>query len=67
MRQLTGREIAKLAQQPQVRQVAVQNFLMSMGENAEWARRNLRLDSGLYKWNATTQSAILDGIKLAEG
>ena len=65
MRELHADEIAKLAQQPRVRQVAVQNFLMSMGDNRDWAIKNLRLDSRLYGWNHETYNAILDGIKMA--
>ena len=66
MRELHVDEIVKLAQQPRVKQVAVQNFLMSMGDNHDWAIQNLRLDSKLYGWNHETYNAILDGIKLAE-
>ena len=66
MRQLTEAEIESLASQPGVRHIAVENFLMSMGDNASDARANLRLDNKLYRWNHQTYNAILDGIRLAE-
>ena len=67
MRELTVEEIQKLAAEPDVRRIAVENFLMSMGDNASVARLNLRLDSNLYHWNHQTFNAILDGIRLADG
>jgi len=66
MRQLTAKEIEQLANQPEVKRIAVENFLMSMGDNAEDARANLRFDNRLYRWNHQTFNAILDGIRLAE-
>jgi len=66
MRELTTAEITKFATQPDVKRIAVENFLMSMGDNADEALANLRLDNRLYRWNHQTYNAILDGIRLAE-
>lgn len=65
MRELTSREIQKLASRKGVRRIAVENFLMSMGTDERIATSNLWLDKGLYHWNSATVKAILDGISLA--
>lgn len=65
MRKLSNDEIEKFASKAGVKRIAVENFLMSMGENESDARANLNLDAGLYKWNAPTRNAILAGINLA--
>lgn len=65
MRKLTNEEIQKFATKTGARKIAVENFLMSMGENENDARSNLELDTNLYKWNAATRNAILAGINLA--
>ena len=64
---LSLEEIEKLANKPNVRKIAVENFLMSVGNNtSEYvAMKNLELDSSLYNWNMATQTAIRKGIKLA--
>ena len=65
MRKLTPSEINKLSKKPNVKTIAVQNFLMSMGRDEEIARRNFNYDSLLYSWNSQTRNAILRGISLA--
>lgn len=65
MRKLTNEEIQKFATKTGAKKIAVENFLMSMGENENDARSNLKLDTNLYKWNAATRNAILAGINLA--
>ena len=65
LRTLDAVEIASLAARKGVRRIAVENFLSSMGDVAEYASANLQLDSRLYKWNVATQKAIRDGIRLA--
>lgn len=59
------KEIEKLASKPGVKKIAVENFLLTMGNNDnEWtAIQNLELDSRLYKWNSQTKQAIKIGIK----
>lgn len=65
MRKLTIQEIEKFASRSGVRKIAVENFLMSMGDSPMFARTNLTRDAGLYAWNAKTVMAIDDGITLA--
>jgi len=65
MRELTIEEIRELANQPGVRKTAVENFLISMGNNRMIAFYNLALDAKLYKWNTATVLAIIKGIRLA--
>lgn len=66
MRRLTSTEIEKLASRKDVRRIAVENFLGTMGGLTEWeARANLGLDARLYKWNTATRRAIEMGIRLA--
>lgn len=66
MRQLTAQEIRKLASRKGVRKIAVENFLMSMGDNSFHARNNLTYDGIIYRWNLATRKAIADGIDLAK-
>lgn len=66
IRELALDEIKEFAGRNGVKKVAVENFLMSMGTDANIAEKNLDYDAGLYKWNVTTQSAIRDGINLAK-
>lgn len=66
LRELTKEEIEKLATRPNVRKIAVENFLMSMGNDERTAMLNLSYDAGLYKWNVDTVKAIRDGIQLAK-
>mgnify|MGYP001612550555 CR=1 FL=1 len=65
MRHLTSAEVAKFGQHLDVRRIAVENFLMSMGLDEKSARLNLVLDSNLYRWKGATIKAIRDGINLA--
>jgi len=66
LRELSDSEITNLASKPNVRRIAVENFLMSMGDDSLNAYLNLDLDTRLYKWNAPTQNAIRKGIALAQ-
>lgn len=66
MRQLTIPEINKLASRKNVRKIAVENFLMTMGDEEDYAFQNLNFDRGLYLWNYKTFMAIKDGITLAK-
>ena len=66
MRQLTIPEINKLASRKNVRKIAVENYLMTMGNNEFEAILNLGYDRDLYHWNNETVKAIKDGITLAE-
>ena len=66
MRQLIIPEINKLASHKNVRKIAVENFLMSMGDNPLAASINMGYDADLYKWNNATIQAIKAGIALAK-
>ena len=66
MRQLTISEINKLASRKNVRKIAVENFLMTMGDSPMTARYNLQCDTKSYKWNSPTVQAINAGIVLAK-
>ena len=67
MRKLTAEEIEKLAMRKGVKKIAVENFLMTVTNNANErdAWMNLEMDARLYKWNVKTVRAIGDGIQLA--
>lgn len=69
LRVLTSAEIDKLASRAKVKRIAVENFLGTLQNNPDTscALANLNLDTRLYKWNAATQKAIRDGIKLSRG
>jgi len=67
MRRLDIEEIEKLASKENVRRIAVENFLMSMGGDNKIAILNLKLDAFSYGWNRQTVKAIEDGIVLASG
>jgi len=67
MQKLTSEEIEELANRPNVKKVAVENFLMDMGEDLIVAMGNLGLDAKYYIWNRQTVQAILDGILVASG
>lgn len=67
MRKLKNEEIEEFASRPGVKTVAVENFLMTMGDDISVAMANLGLDMKLYKWNKDTVLAILDGMWLASG
>jgi hypothetical protein len=67
MRTLTIEEIRELANRKNVRKIAVENFLMSLGGQTSMdALLNLEMDARLYKWNNETMVAIHDGILLAD-
>jgi len=55
--------IEEMASRPNVKKVAVENFLLS-AEPLSFgdALENLRLDCRLYKWNAETVRAIRKGL-----
>ena len=65
MRQLTIPEINKLASRKNVKKIAVENFLMTMGDNAPEAIFNAVYDAESYNWNNATVQAIKAGISLA--
>ena len=66
MRQLTIPKINKFASRKNVRRIAVENFLMTMGNNPLAASINMGYDADLYKWNSATVQAIKEGIVLAK-
>ena len=60
---LTPERIEKLANRKNVKKIAVENFLSSLGgSNLFDALSNLKMDSKMYKWNAATVNAIQTGI-----
>ena len=67
LRELTDKEIEKLASRKGVKRIAVENFLMTnhINKTPMVAYANLHLDTCLYKWNSATVKAISDGIKMA--
>ena len=69
MQELTEQEIAKFASRKDVKRIAVYNFLSTLGNaGSEFGElTNMRMDAQSYKWNAATQKAISDGIRLAYG
>ena len=67
MRKLKMEEIEEFANRPDVKKVAVENLLMSMGTDLHDILGNLCLDAKSYKWNKQTIEAILDGIFVAAG
>lgn len=62
---LTVKEVEGFASRDGVRRIAVENFLMSMGDSSMVALGNLVLDQRLYGWNRQTEEAIRDGISFA--
>lgn len=66
MRALTFEEIEVLASRKNVKRIAVENFLMSMGDDEDIAKMNALLDNNGYRWNSETLVAILEGINIAE-
>lgn len=68
MNRLTAEKVQELANKKGVRRVAVENFLGTLGKEGElYATLNMRQDARDYKWNAATQAAISQGIKLYYG
>lgn len=69
MRNCTTEEIQKLlAKYPDAKKIAVENFLMTVGNNPnpQCALANLQMDANLYKWNQATQRAIKEGINIVK-
>lgn len=66
MRQLTIPEIKNFANRKGVKQIAVENFLMTMGDNDLIALANMGFDVYIYGWNNETREAIKAGITLAK-
>jgi len=67
MKQLTNDEIAKYAERPGVRKIAVENFLSTLGQAGNMRNEflNMRADAKVYRWNDATLGAIEDGIRQA--
>ncbi len=65
LRQLSADEIKCFSERPGVRKIAVENFLMTMGDSYVQAVANLLLDASLYGWGDETFWAILYGILFA--
>jgi len=68
LRDLTPQEIEKILKKfPNAKLVAVENFLMTVGQNQNkyYALANLDKDRLLYGWNSDTVRAIRKGIDLA--
>jgi hypothetical protein len=67
MRKLTKSGIRELANQKNVKSIAVENFLMSMPDTITIyeQKANAHIDASLYRWNMATLNAIVKGIDLA--
>ena len=63
---LTNDKIIELAKKPGVKQIAVENFLITVDHNIDKmsAELNLEMDAKSYGWNQATISAIKEGIRL---
>jgi hypothetical protein len=57
--------IQKQASKKSVKKIAVENFLMSVGNNPDEysAKQNLWNDARSYKWNSATVETIYKGIE----
>jgi len=63
---LTQERIIELSKRRGVKEIAVQNFLLSLDcSDALAAYANLQLDARLYRWNAATVKAIEQGLREA--
>ena len=63
---LSSTQIEKLAARKNVRKIAVENFLGSLGSLRQFeAYGNLHRDAASYRWNAATIAAIESGIRMA--
>ena len=64
---LSAFEIEALASKPDVRRIAVENFLSGVpGGLRQWENEaNMRADAASYRWKPVTVRAIQAGIKLA--
>lgn len=61
---LTPERIAKLAARKNVKAIAVENFLSTLGTMTYGeAMGNLRADQKSYRWTAATFNAIVKGIE----
>ena len=69
MKKLTVEEIKGFSERPNVKKVAVENFLKSMniGEGTPLTIEHLVTDAKSNKWNNETVEAILDGILTSGG
>lgn len=69
MKKLTVEEIKSLSERPNVKKVAVENFLINMGigSGTPVTIEHLVTDAKLNKWNNETIEAILDGILTSSG
>ena len=64
MTPLTSSQITSLASMPDVKRLAVENFLFSMPKDLTYQEQKLN-DVRAYKWNRATAKAIYQGIALA--
>lgn len=57
--------VEKQASKKSIKKIAVENFLMSVGQNqTEYnAKQNLYADAQSYKWNSATINTIYKGIE----
>ena len=67
MTPLTSSQITSLASMPDVKRLAVENFLFSMPKDLTYQEQKLNAvnDVRAYKWNRATAKAIYQGIALA--
>lgn len=60
---ITWDQIYKLASRRNVRRIAAENFLSSLGDlSLQEALGNLEMDAKSYSWNGETRTAIHKGI-----
>ena len=60
---LTAEQIKDLATRKDVKTIAVQNFLGTLGGSTAYeARKNFEADAKSYRWNGATKKAIRDGL-----
>jgi hypothetical protein len=61
---LTQERIQVLASKKDVKRIAVENFLSTVGSNADASSAilNMHADATSYKWNKATVNAIRQGI-----
>jgi len=61
---LNKETIESLSSRPNVKRIAVENFLLTIGncDTLQNALLNLAKDASLYRWNAETIDAIREGI-----
>jgi len=62
---ISTEQIEKLASRKNVKRIAVENFLISIGDlSYSDAMSNLNMDARLYKWNSPTRNAIQKGLDI---